>query len=401
MSIFNINLDNDVDFLIRELGKDIKINNEPARILLQNVDNNDDDKEIITKFPIKQGMYVFYMDKWWMIITATNDKRYNIYNKATIRKCDNILKIIIDEKLYAFPVIFTSSEMAIRESKIWVTRGDYYKALLPITQVSRKITVGTHVLKFNNKYEIWGKNETKENIMEISLWWVLNSHLDDQINEIADRWTEDGGLKKDRLNGNIIPIMPFDTSEESYTDAMVTFVCKDVETEESIADVIIKLTDKDENEMYIIANQSYQIPKGIYTYTIEKEGYETTVGEIDIQRDTIETILLTVKEEEPEVPITYTITAQMPYPDVSDNEIWLDDPPAIYTVHKFVDGVEVDGIFTFEVTDTTVVTITETTDNSASIIANDFYGKKNIKLIATDVDTGEMAIEKEILICGR
>ena len=401
MSIFDISLNNDIDFLIKEIGHNIKVNNIDSKAIVNNVGNETDDKKIITKSELQRGDYINYNNLYFLVMDEINDKRYNVYNKATIRSCNFNIKFIIEDKLYLFPSIINGDKFFIQDNNIMPLSADAITVTLPVTDVTKQIKVQDCFLKWGQKWEVQGINNTKDGLIILNCKTIGTSHLDDKENEIADRWTEDAGVKKDRLNGNVIPIMPFDTNEESYTDAMVTFICKNIETEENIADVIVKLTDKNENEMYIIANQSYQIPKGIYTYTIEKEGYEIISGEIDIQRDTIETILLTVKEEEPTQNITYTITAQMPYPDIPDDEIWLDDPPAIYTVHKFVDGVETSGKFTFEVTDTTIATITETTDNTVSIIANDFVGKKNIILIATDTDTGQVAIEKEINIVGR
>ncbi len=113
------------------------------------------------------------------------------------------------------------------------------------------------------------------------------------------------------------------------------------------------------------------------------------------------------QEPEPELKpskgITYSYTAKMPYPNDPDDEIWVTDN-ATYTIHKFVDGVEVEGDFTFEIEtlegDKNIAKITDTTNNSVTVTGNNPTLDGLILLKAIDIDTGDIAIEKEIKIMG-
>ena len=105
MSYFDISLDKDIDFLIREIGHDIKINNTDSRALINNKDNADysnDDKEIISKSELSRGQYINYNNKNWIVISEINDKRYNSYRKGLIRACNFNTNFIVDGKLYQF-----------------------------------------------------------------------------------------------------------------------------------------------------------------------------------------------------------------------------------------------------------------------------------------------------------
>ena len=68
-----------------------------------------------------------------------------------------------------------------------------------------------------------------------------------------------------------------------------------------------------------------------------------------------------------------------------------------FTAHKYNNGVEVDGVFTFAL-EGEYATIVSSTDNTVDIKAkNNVYGYVTLK--ATDVETGEV-LEKQILIKG-
>lgn len=91
---------------------------------------------------------------------------------------------------------------------------------------------------------------------------------------------------------------------------------------------------------------------------------------------------------EESVGITYEI-------DGADEIMW--NQTKAYTVHKYNNGVAVDGIFTFAL-EGDYADIVDTTDNTVDIKArNVVYGY--VTLIATDIDNGEI-ITKKILIKG-
>jgi len=385
---FDIPIDSDIDFLLQEVGKDIKINNQDARAIIQNTDKEKkDDKILITKFPIKQGMYVKYNNQWFIVISEIVDKKYDIYNKVIISKCEHIINFVIDNKLYGFPVCMTSSDLALKDFKIMMVRGDFLKLQMPKTPVTKKIKDLQRVIKFGNAYEVWGKNESQTDIITVTLLaTTYNSSKDDMENEIGGRWID--GV--DILDGNITPIMPFEETEIPEEKAVVTFFVLDRETEEFISDVTIILEDSNGHIIRMLNGESYEIFKQTYTYTIEKEGYETQSDTIIVDKNINKVIFLDEAVEDPPVGDDFTYVI-----DGVDSIMW--NQTKTYTVRKYNDGVEVDGVFTFAL-EGEYATIVSSTDNTVNIKAkNNVWG--NVTLKATDVDNGEI-VTKEILIKG-
>lgn len=106
------------------------------------------------------------------------------------------------------------------------------------------------------------------------------------------------------------------------------------------------------------------------------------------------------EEEPPTEPIegiTYTITSVDNYGSTDVNEIYAGDW-AKYTIHKFIDGVGVAGIFSYAIDNTNLATITNATDNTVTITAKDVTRGGAVKLTVTDTETSQVAIEKTIKI---
>lgn len=107
--------------------------------------------------------------------------------------------------------------------------------------------------------------------------------------------------------------------------------------------------------------------------------------------------------EEPELPtqdVVYKLKAEMAYPSNPDNEIWWGDS-ATYTVSKLINGLEVNGLFEFAISDIKSATIISKADNAVTIQASDILDNKNITLSVTDLETDEIIVTKEITIVGR
>lgn len=322
MNIFDVSLDSDIDFLIKEIGYDIKINNVSAKALINNKDNANydfDDKEIIVKDELQRGQYVNYNNKNWIVISEINDKRYNSYHKGLMRRCNESIKIIADGKLYLFYSITDGDKFLIEKEQVFSYSNDAITVTLPSTPITSKIAKQDAFIKWGQKWEVQGIDYTKSGLIILHCKVALPDSNDDIENEIANKHKLD--------NPDAEPILPFMEDEEEP-----------------------------------------EIPD---------------------------------EPEEPEEPenITYTYSAIMPYPSDPDNEIWWNEQ-ATYTIHKFVDEEEVDGQFTFVIGENKdCVEIVETTDNSITIKA--IFGKRgNITIVATDVETSTIAIEKGITITG-
>lgn len=330
MGYFNTNIDNDITYLLQEIGHNCKVNNIPAKAIVNNasMERTFDDKKIITHEELKRGYYAEYNNLFFIILNEVNDKRYNTYYKGVMRRCNFDLKFIINDKLYLFPIIAEGDKFFITgDSKISLAT-DTISVTVPLTATTRQIKREDNFIKWGQKWEVQGLDYTKDGLIVLTCKAnVISDVTDDLENEIADRWVQIDGDKVDRLNGNITPILPFD----------------------------------------------------------EDGGGEDPIEPED-------------PEEPEEEGITYTVTSIDDYDKTDVTEIWANDW-AKYTIHKFIDGVEVSGTFTFEIDSTNLATIA-VSENTATITAKDVRVGGNVKLTVTDIETDEIAIEQIIKIVG-
>lgn len=327
MSYFNINIDNDITYLLSEIGHNIKVNNIPTKAIINNasMERTFDDKKIITHEELKRGYYLEYNDFFFIVLNEVNDKRYLTYYKGIIRRCNFDLKFIINDKLYLFPIIAEGDKFLIGGDSVISLATDTISVTIPLTSVTGQLKRLNTFIKWGQKWEIQGLDYTKDGLIVLTCKAIANGINDDLDNEIADRYTSD---KVDRLNGNITPILPFDEVEEP-----------------------------------------------------EEPNPE--------------------EPEEPEDPpieenITYTISGQPQYGSI-DNEIYSTEW-CKYTIKKFLNDVEVTGVFTYTVDNTNLATITNSTDNTVTVTAKNVVKGGNVILTVTDTDTGQVAMEKTIKI---
>ena len=106
---------------------------------------------------------------------------------------------------------------------------------------------------------------------------------------------------------------------------------------------------------------------------------------------------------EPEYPtgVSYSISIETPYYN-DDKEVLSLGETYRYIIHKFVDGVEVDGLFSYELSDSSSAKITLQEDGFCEITARtDIFGHLTTELTVIDIDSGIQAINKIIKIRGR
>ena len=241
----------------------------------------------------------------------------SVYSTFVVRRIKHTVKFIIeDNKLHIFNGAIDEGVQSISGDKVLTTLEGRIIVLLQENEDTLKLSIGKKFIKFNDAWRIISITNAEKGILKLYCEKDTTSHLDDKVNEIADRWVQVGSEKIDRL--------PW------------------------------------------LDNQ--QPP------------------------------------EEPEIPqeptvARYEITPILQYQDDTPYEIWHNSWQK-YTIKKFVDDVEVNGNFTFELS-STKATLSEATNNSCKVSVASIVGKYVANLIVTDADTNEIAIEKSINIMGR
>ena len=213
MDIFNISLTDDIDFMIQEIGEDVKINNKLTKAIIQNTKQERiyDDKRIITNSKISRGDYVEYNDLFFIVLPEINCKKYGSYYKSIIRRCNFDIKFIIDNQLYLFYAFVEGDKFSIEQEDVFSLSADNITITLPYTEVTKQIKKKTCFIKWGQKWNIEGIDNTKDGLIVLhGKQTLINNSTDDIENEIANRYKDE----IDILEGNIEPILPFDVEDE-------------------------------------------------------------------------------------------------------------------------------------------------------------------------------------------
>lgn len=197
----------DVEFLMSQLGRKIKINNKESLGVFSNRDIDYyrqyfGDKNLLTKDLICMGDIVNYNDKKYIVIGCSGDKKFDFYYKARIRKCNYILKVGIlqNEKL-----IVKCYDVFVRSKEFNDT---LYKSTIPLSLDEKEIFISldeftSHLKKkdrfimYDTAWQIKGIDRTSDTLMKIIVQEVLFTENDDVEREIANYWVYN---KKDLLD---------------------------------------------------------------------------------------------------------------------------------------------------------------------------------------------------------
>lgn len=329
----DINIKNTQDTLFKNIqdhpnSKLVKFNNELESEYVVIISDKNKHKLLIRE-PSKTidcGDYIKWKSDIWLCFSIDED---DIYPKGYIQKCNHNLKWINqNDQLITRPCIEDARTLyttGVKDEKVIEIPNGMVGIQLPHDEETKLLDRGDSFVFNKTKYKVTFYDQTTYPGLVVLICTELPkaTHLDDMINEIADRWIETSNGKIDRL--------PWLDDQQS---------------------------------------------------PIEPDPTEPTQG------------------------VSYTITAIDNYGDTDGSEIWCKEWYK-YTIHKFVDDVEVDGKFTFEIEilenpdNIELASITNITDNTCTITAsNNVVRNGRIKLIVTDVDTEQVAIEKTITIIG-
>ena len=377
---FKTTLDNDITYLLSQIGHNCHVNNIPAKAIVSNIDRADnyDDKRIITHEQISRGDYINYADKYFLVVDNVNDKRYNTYYKATMRLCNHDFKIIIGNKLYLFYACIDGNKFALTDIGVIDRSADNITVTMPATSITRQIIPQMAFIKWGSRWEVQGIDHTQAGLVTLHCTVKpLNETYDDIENEIADRW-KDG---QDVLNGNIIPIPPI---LFEYT-LQLNIIDQD---NNPVSGASVTLLDAYNNTIEAVSYGFYKVVEGLYTYTVSKEGYTTAEGQIMVDDDIIRTIVLEEMQGD-----NYNIIIS------GADSIFITDK-ATYTATVCNNNVEVDEPVTFTLSNTSLAKIESQGNNQCVVRANSNFNTGRVTLRATLINDETVFAEKEIRIAG-
>lgn len=170
------NIDNNIDFLLYEIGINIKVNRVIKRAIIiddKTKPNDFDTKIIVTNFQLNQGDLVHYDNMDWLIVGEVDTSK-NTY-RAKMNKCNFTINFPISGTYpfnYAVPVIPTRGSFSVTngtyinlpDGEVYVTcRADN---VMNITGASTDhIGINSAFIKWSHHFEITGVDETKKGLI--------------------------------------------------------------------------------------------------------------------------------------------------------------------------------------------------------------------------------------------
>lgn len=185
----NESVTNDFQFILDSAGKDITLNNEPARAVITNTKLNVftdfDDRHIATLTPIKRGDMIRWNDNNWLIYNEIAESRHSKY-KGIMRKCNHEIKFILGGVIRSFPSIVSAKTHGVdygtvnmAEGKIMVTMQD--------NQLTRLIELNKRFILANAQpYKIVGIDRTMVGLVTFTADLDAIKVNDDLENGIAN-----------------------------------------------------------------------------------------------------------------------------------------------------------------------------------------------------------------------
>lgn len=204
------NIDNDITYLLSQIGHNVTIENLQAKAIINNTDmeRGFDDKRAITNSNLKRGNYVNYNSLNFITLSEITDKMHNTYNKGIIRACNYDVKFIIKGYLFIFHCIVEKETGQIISKSDIVTMGtDRIIVTLPLTSSSKLIDLNDRFLSMDRAWEIENIDRTAKGLIKLTCKSsLINPSLDDVKKEIAD-------IDK-LIDKTQAPVYPFDVQPD-------------------------------------------------------------------------------------------------------------------------------------------------------------------------------------------
>lgn len=180
------------NYMLEQVGKDLTLNgNTPIRAILSSIPvnaNNHDDKYISTLSPIKQGDIVDYLLSKWLIVSQVNGQRIVKY-KGIMRKCNYSIKFNFEGNVKSFPAIIETKTLDISTGQYISLPVGKVLVSLSDTVDTRDIILAQRFIIMGSAWKVVGIDKSQEGLLVLNCDLDLFNSYDDQVNEIADRWT--------------------------------------------------------------------------------------------------------------------------------------------------------------------------------------------------------------------
>lgn len=189
MNLFANIVDNDIDFLLLQMGKPITINNNPTTAIVSYVDGENDNKKFITKSLLQRGDLVNFENRKYLVTNEINGQRYDNYYKGIGRHCNYNIKFDFSGTVKEFPVFIDMQMLGVDVNQYLTTATGKIIVTMQSNIDTQAIKLDMRFIKMNSAWKVIGLDYSKDNLLVLTCNKdIFYTNNDDIENEIADRW---------------------------------------------------------------------------------------------------------------------------------------------------------------------------------------------------------------------
>ncbi|MCY6372769.1 hypothetical protein [Clostridium ganghwense] len=267
MNLFKYTVNNDFDFIMEQVGREVKINSDKVTAIIQNISlnnsNKHDTKSIMTKAELRTGDLVEYNSFKWLIVNDINDKRYDHYNKSKMRKCPFVIKFNFKGDIVEVPAIVGVGMQGVEDGKVMTLPKGFLKVTMQDNEDTARIKEDLRFITMGYVWKVVSCTKEDKGLLYVYAEKDLVTHNDDLENEIADKW------KHEEQESN-------DTGDTHTTEQQIEVIIKGDS----------KLYEYDENiyEAKLLKNDVEQIAQ--FDFTIDYNGCDERIAKLEVISDT-------------------------------------------------------------------------------------------------------------------
>lgn len=179
------NLDNNLDFMLNQFGKNITINGITATALISQENTKYDNIKIITKSPLKRGDLIIYNGNSYLMNNEIDNKKYELYYKGKARHCNYKVKFVIGG-LYLKEIssLIDSKIFSISTDKYFNLSNDTILVILQDNVDTNSIKVSDRFIKMGRPWKVIAIDKTETGLIVLTCTLELIQEGDDLVNEV-------------------------------------------------------------------------------------------------------------------------------------------------------------------------------------------------------------------------
>lgn len=171
LNIFDNVINDDFDYIMSSLGKELFIDNKLVKAWVKNtkVNNGYHERVLITEHQFSRGSIIDYEGLRYLILSDTIERKYGKYFKGNMRLTNELIYFKIDNKNYFFPSAIETEGMSLKTFNGGVlTLADGSMVVnLQENELTNKIKIGDKFYAMKTGWEVVGIDRSFEGLVKL------------------------------------------------------------------------------------------------------------------------------------------------------------------------------------------------------------------------------------------